>query len=153
MFSGRYMYAWPVVLLALQACATMPKNSDIDICRETPESPAKQSCVKRLLPNVRSVLFANSPTLNPYWSNLYISWSDYLGVHDDDYHRAVEIKETLRGGDQVRGQNRTKPDDGYFAMAGYFNSLGAKWNGYANQAREVGESCISRVGGCQAVDQ
>ncbi len=132
-----------VLLLLLHGCVSVPDHTEMTVCDNTPESPAKRACVKSLLPSVRNTIYGFATIDSTYWSDHYLAWSDYLGVHDADYARIEEIRTTIQRGFPVRQQNSNSPDAGYFALAGYYDALGPKWRMYSNEARKVGEFCIS----------
>lgn len=138
-----------VLLICLESCATVPDNDELTVCEHTPDSPAKRHCVERLLPDVKSVALNAVTPGGTGWQDRLISFDDYLGIHDAGYERAKLIRATIQRGEAVRRQNLTSPDHGWYAAAGYYQSLGPEWKRWVDKCTHVGNFCIDDESNCK----
>jgi hypothetical protein len=126
------------VILPLVGCASFPDLTDMSRCDNTPDSPAKHTCAQHMVSSIKGTLFSYQLIDNgDEWADNYFRYADYLGVHDKDYARMLELRATIYNGKQYRAQHYTPSDNGYGALAGYYRALGPKWNQYAAKAQEV----------------
>ena len=83
------------------------------------------------------------PPYGTGWLDRFTAFCDDLGIHDRDYERAQAMIPIVKKGLEVRAQNSNSPDQGYYALAGYYNSLGPEWATWSVEARKIGEYAIS----------
>jgi hypothetical protein len=131
-----------VFVFVLHGCVSVPDHTEMAVCDNTPECPAKHACVQRLLPSVKNTIYGYASLDNTYWEDHYLAWSEYLGERGADYTRIEEIRSTVQRGIRLRLDNSDTPDNGYFALAGYYDGLGSQWKMYSNRAKVVGQFCI-----------
>lgn len=126
--------------LAMPTKARADSETDMDVCRLTPDSPAKQKCTRKLLPFVKHLAF--NPHLSWYTTgnlDLLISWEDYLGIRDSDYDKAKSMIPIVAHASELAGP--TASLKGILQAAGYYDSLGSQWKKYASEAKKSADSC------------
>jgi hypothetical protein len=116
--------------------ASHSEAEDCRVCEATPDSPAKQKCVKKLLPWVKSRLFDHQENMN---AKIIIQWEDYLGIKDSDYQRVVAMLPIIAKADEIRSAARAKglPESAVsIQMAGYYESCGPEWKEWVEKSRK-----------------
>jgi hypothetical protein len=136
--SARWICA--AIFLALTIIASPVAKADIKqdflVCNATPDSPAKQECMKKLQEPYKRKAFSVKACTVTFWLQDFLAIDDYLKIHDADYDKALKMLGVMNEAESVFERNGSGYS-AYYSEAGYYNSAGSEWKPWAKSCVEL----------------